>query len=61
LADSGMTMLIVTHEMGFAQHVSDEIWFMADGFLQEKATPEEFFAQPKTKRAQEFLSKVLSV
>lgn len=61
LADSGMTMLIVTHEMGFAQHVSDEIWFTADGFLQEKATPEEFFAQPKTKRAQEFLSKVLSV
>ena len=41
LADSGMTMVIVTHEMGFAREVSDEVWFMADGYLQEQGSPEQ--------------------
>ncbi|CCI82174.1 amino acid ABC transporter ATP-binding protein [Lactobacillus hominis] len=59
LANSGMTMVIVTHEMGFAKEVSDEVWFMADGYLQEKGSPEEIFDHPQSKRAQEFLSKVL--
>lgn len=59
LAQKGMTMVVVTHEMGFAKNVADEVWFMADGYIQEKATPQDFFAQPKTKRAQDFLAKVL--
>lgn len=59
LADSGMTMVVVTHEMGFAREVADEIWFMADGYLQEKGSPEQVFNHPKSKRAQEFLAKVL--
>ena len=59
LAEAGMTMLVVTHEMGFAREVADTIWFMADGGLQEVATPEKFFSQPQTQRAQEFLKKVL--
>lgn len=59
LANSGMTMVIVTHEMGFAKQVSDEVWFMADGYLQEKGSPEQIFDHPQTQRAQDFLSKVL--
>ncbi|MBA1392479.1 amino acid ABC transporter ATP-binding protein [Lactobacillus sp. XV13L] len=59
LAQKGMTMVVVTHEMGFAKNVADEVWFMADGYIQEKATPEDFFAHPKTGRAQDFLAKVL--
>ncbi|MGQ5709999.1 amino acid ABC transporter ATP-binding protein [Lactobacillus sp. PSON] len=59
LAESGMTMVVVTHEMGFAREVADEIWFMADGYLQEKGTPEEVFEHPKSDRAKDFLSKVL--
>lgn len=59
LANSGMTMVIVTHEMGFAKEVSDEIWFMADGYLQEKGSPQEVFEHPKSERAKDFLSKVL--
>ncbi|QNQ80852.1 amino acid ABC transporter ATP-binding protein [Lactobacillus sp. PV034] len=59
LADSGMTMVIVTHEMGFAREVSDQIWFMADGYVLEKGKPEEIFDHPQSKRAQDFLSKVL--
>ncbi|RMC38610.1 amino acid ABC transporter ATP-binding protein [Lactobacillus sp. ESL0236] len=59
LAKKGMTMVVVTHEMGFAKNVADEIWFMADGYIQEKAKPEEFFSHPKTQRAQDFLAKVL--
>ncbi len=59
LANSGMTMVVVTHEMGFAREVADEIWFMADGYLQEKGTPEEVFEHPPSERAQDFLSKVL--
>lgn len=59
LANSGMTMVIVTHEMGFAKEVSDEIWFMADGYLQEKGKPQEVFEHPKSERAKDFLAKVL--
>ena len=59
LADSGMTMVVVTHEMGFAREVADEIWFMADGYLQEKGTPDEVFNHPTSERAKDFLSKVL--
>lgn len=61
LADSGMTMVVVTHEMGFARKVADEIWFMADGYLQEKASPDELFTHPKSARAKEFLNKVLEM
>lgn len=59
LADSGMTMVIVTHEMGFAREVSDEVWFMADGYLQERGSPEQIFENPQSPRAKDFLSKVL--
>ncbi|MCT8385445.1 amino acid ABC transporter ATP-binding protein [Leuconostoc mesenteroides] len=59
LAEDGMTMIVVTHEMGFAREVADTVWFMADGGIQEIATPQSFFVKPKTKRAQEFLEKVL--
>ena len=59
LADSGMTMVIVTHEMGFAREVSDEVWFMADGYLQEQGSPEHIFENAQTHRAKDFLSKVL--
>ena len=59
LANSGMTMVIVTHEMGFAREVADEVWFMADVYLQEKGTPQEVFEHPTSERAKDFLSKVL--
>ena len=59
LAESGMTMVVVTHEMGFAKEVADQIWFMADGYIQETAQPDEFFAHPTSPRAQEFLKKIL--
>lgn len=59
LADEGMTMVVVTHEMGFAREVATKIWFMADGYIQENATPTEFFAAPKTERAKDFLAKIL--
>ena len=59
LADSGMTMVVVTHEMGFAKEVADQIWFMADGYIQETGDPEEFFAHPTSPRAQDFLKKIL--
>ena len=59
LAKSGMTMVVGTHEMAFAREVADQIWFMADGYLQEKGVPEEFFDHPTSKRAQDFLNKVL--
>ena len=59
LANNGMTMVVVTHEMGFAKNVADEIWFMADGNIQEVASPQEFFTNPKTERAQDFLEKIL--
>ncbi|CCI86734.1 amino acid ABC transporter ATP-binding protein [Lactobacillus gigeriorum] len=59
LAESGMTMVVVTHEMAFAREVADEIWFMADGYLQEKGAPEVIFTNPTSQRAKDFLAKVL--
>ncbi|HYK72048.1 MAG TPA: amino acid ABC transporter ATP-binding protein [Pseudoneobacillus sp.] len=59
LADSGMTMAIVTHEMGFAREVADRVLFLDGGVLVEDAPPQEFFTNPKSKRAQEFLDKML--
>lgn len=59
LADSGMTMVVVTHEMGFAKEVGTKVWFMEEGILAEENTPEEFFRNPKSPRLKEFLSKVL--
>ena len=59
LAQTGITMLLVTHEMGFAREVADRIIFMDNGTILEDAPPAEFFAAPKTARAQEFLKKML--
>jgi polar amino acid transport system ATP-binding protein len=59
LAHTGMTMVIVTHEMGFARNVADRICFLENGCLLEVAPPEEFFTNPQTERAKVFLSKVL--
>ncbi|MFT9030117.1 MAG: amino acid ABC transporter ATP-binding protein [Leuconostoc pseudomesenteroides] len=59
LAEDGMTMIVVTHEMGFAREVADQVWFMADGGIQEIAEPKTFFETPKTERARDFLQKVL--
>ena len=59
LAEDGMTMVVVTHEMGFAREVASRILFMADGTIMEQNTPAEFFAHPKSPRLKEFLSKVL--
>ena len=60
LAGTGITMVLVTHEMGFAKDVSDVVHFMDDGVLIESAPPQEFFAQPKTERAKRFLASILS-
>ena len=57
LANSGMTMVVVTHEMGFAREVADRVLFMADGKLIEEGTPEEIFSHPKSPRLQDFLAK----
>ena len=59
LANEGMTMVAVTHEMGFARRAADRILFMADGQIVEEATPEQFFTDPQTSRAKDFLSKIL--
>lgn len=59
LAHEGMTMVVVTHEMGFAKEVGDRVIFMADGKIVEENTPEEFFANPQEERTKEFLSKIL--
>ena len=59
LARDGMTMLVVTHEMGFAREVSDRIIFMDDGRIVEEGEPEQFFSNPGTERAREFLSKII--
>ena len=59
LAKDGMTMVVVTHEMGFAREVADRILFMCDGVIAEEAAPEEFFTNPKNPRLQQFLQKVL--
>ena len=60
LARSGMTMVVVTHEMGFARKAADRVVFMSDGAIVEEATPEAFFTHPKSERAKDFLSKILS-
>ena len=54
-----MTMVVVTHEMGFAREVADRVLFMADGKLLEEGTPDEIFTYPKSERLQDFLAKVL--
>ena len=59
LAKSGMTMVCVTHEMGFAREVADRVLFMDEGNIVEEGTPEEIFGSPKEKRTQDFLNKVL--
>ena len=59
VADAGMTVVIVTHEMGFAREVADRVLFMADGVILEEGTPDELFNHPKNARTQDFLSKVL--
>ena len=59
LANEGMTMVIVTHEMGFAREVSDRVLFVDDGYIKEQGTPEEVFKNPKDARLRDFLSKVL--
>ncbi len=60
LAREGMTMVVVTHEMGFAKKVSNRIIFMDEGLIIEEGTPEEFFAQPKSERTKAFLSTILT-
>ena len=59
LADQGMTMAVVTHEMGFAKEVGTRVMFMDEGRILEQGTPEDIFDHPKEARTQEFLSKVL--
>jgi len=60
LAKDGMTMVVVTHEMGFARRAADRVVFMDDGRIVEQATPEQFFDHPESDRAKDFLSKILS-
>ncbi len=60
LAQEGMTMVVVTHEMGFARKAADRVVFMADGEIVEQAKPEDFFTNPQSSRAQDFLSKLLT-
>ncbi|SIO15042.1 amino acid ABC transporter ATP-binding protein, PAAT family [Carnobacterium alterfunditum] len=59
LADSGMTMVVVTHEMGFAKEVADRVVFMDDGYIVEQGRPEEIFNDPQHERTQDFLAKIL--
>jgi glutamate transport system ATP-binding protein len=60
LAKDGMTMVVVTHEMGFARRAADRVIFMADGTLVEQAPPDQFFSAPESERAKDFLSKILT-
>jgi glutamate transport system ATP-binding protein len=60
LAKDGMTMVVITHEMGFARRAADRVIFMADGQIVEQASPEEFFTHPRSDRARDFLSKILT-
>ena len=60
LAQDGMTMVVVTHEMGFARKAADRVVFMADGQIVEEAAPDEFFTNPKSDRAKDFLSKLIT-
>ena len=59
LAEEGMTMIVVTHEMGFAREVASRVMFMADGHVLEQNTPEEFFKNPQNDRLKDFLGKIL--
>ena len=59
LAKEGMTMIVVTHEMGFAKEVADEVIFMDEGMIVEKAKTDDFFAHPKNDRTKLFLSQIL--
>ena len=59
LAKDGMTMVVVTHEMGFAREVATRVMFIDGGYFMEEAAPEEFFSNPKNERLKSFLSKVL--
>ena len=59
LAQGGMTMVVVTHEMGFARTAANRVIFMSDGAIVEENTPEEFFTNPQSTRAQDFLGKIL--
>jgi len=59
LADTGMTMMVVTHEMGFARRVADTMVFMDAGQIVEQSTPEDFFTHPKTERGKLFLKQIL--
>jgi glutamate transport system ATP-binding protein len=60
LAADGMTMVVVTHEMGFARRAANRVVFMTDGRILEDAVPDVFFSSPRTDRAKDFLSKILS-
>ena len=60
LANAGMTMIVVTHEMGFARNVANRVFFMDEGYILEDAKPKDLFENPKTERAREFLDKVLN-
>jgi len=59
LADEGMTMVLVTHEMGFAREVADRVLFMYDGIILEEGTPEQIFSNPQHERTKQFLQSVL--
>ncbi|MEU0737556.1 hypothetical protein ABZ509_35620, partial [Streptomyces lavendulocolor] len=59
LAREGMTMVVVTHEMGFARSAAHRVVFMADGRIVEETTPDQFFSNPRSDRAKDFLSKIL--
>ena len=59
LADDGMTMVVVTHEMGFAREVASKVLFIDEGVIKEEAAPDKFFGNPQNERLKEFLSKVL--
>jgi len=60
LAKDGMTMIVVTHEMGFARRAANRVVFMSEGRIVEENTPQEFFTNPRSSRAQDFLSKILT-
>jgi glutamate transport system ATP-binding protein len=60
LAEQGMTMIVITHEMGFARRAADRVVFMSDGEIVEEAPPDDFFGNPRSERARDFLSKILS-
>lgn len=59
LANEGMKMVVVTHEMGFAKSVANQVWFMADGYILEKGSPSEMFDNPQNERAKDFIGKII--